>query len=49
LQPLATSEMPLQVLPPHTSRFGSPLVLSRVHWARPEPVAKVKYLTRTAD
>ena len=31
LQPLATAEMPLEVPPPRTSRFGSPLVLSRVH------------------
>ena len=36
LQPLATVEMPLEVPPPRTSRFGSPLVLSRVHWVRPE-------------
>jgi ATP-dependent DNA ligase len=38
LQPLAISEMPLQVAPPRANRFGSPLVLSRVHWARPELV-----------
>jgi len=31
------------------SRFGSPLVLSRVHWVRPELVAEVKYLTWTED
>ena len=49
LQPLATSEMPLAVPPPRDSRFGSPLVLSRVHWVRPELVAEVKYLTWTAD
>jgi DNA ligase D-like protein (predicted ligase) len=49
LQPLATSKMPLEVPPPRTSRFGSPLVLSRVHWARPELVAEVKYLTWTDD
>jgi hypothetical protein len=30
-------------------RFGSPLVLSRVHWLRPELVAEVKYLTWTED
>ena len=36
LQLLATAEMPLEVRPPRTSRFGSPLVLSRVHWVRPE-------------
>ena len=49
LQPLATSEMPLDVLPPRTSRFGSPLVLNRVHWVRPELVVEVKYLTWTDD
>ena len=32
LQPLAVSEMTLEVPPPRSSRFGSPLVLSRVHW-----------------
>jgi DNA ligase D-like protein (predicted ligase) len=31
LQPLATDKMPLKVPPPRTSRFGSRLVLSRVH------------------
>jgi bifunctional non-homologous end joining protein LigD len=41
--------MPLDVPPPRTSRFGSPLVLSRVHWVRPELVAEVKYLTWTDD
>jgi DNA ligase D-like protein (predicted ligase) len=49
LQPLATSEMPLEVPPPRDSRFGSPLILSRVHWVRPELVAEVKYLTWTGD
>ena len=49
LQPLATSEMPLDKAPPRTNRFGSPLVLSRVHWVRPELVAEVKYLTWTDD
>ncbi len=49
LQPLATAEMPLEVPPPRTSRFGSPLVLSRVHWVQPELVAEVKYLTWTDD
>jgi ATP-dependent DNA ligase len=49
LQPLATDKMPLEVPPPRTSRFGSPLVLSRVHWVRPELVAEVKYLTWTED
>ena len=41
--------MPLEVAPPRTTRFGSPLVLSRVHWVSPELVAEVKYLTWTAD
>jgi ATP-dependent DNA ligase len=49
LQPLAVSEMPLEVPPPRSSRFGSPLVLRRVHWVRPELVAEVKFLTWTED
>ena len=49
LQPLAISEMPLDMAPPRDSRFGSPLTLSRVHWVRPELVAEVKYLTWTED
>jgi ATP-dependent DNA ligase len=48
-QPLATDTMPLDVTPPRSTRFGSPLVLSRVHWARPELVAEVKFLTWTED
>jgi ATP-dependent DNA ligase len=49
LQPLAVDTMPLEVPPPRDSRFGSPLVLSRVHWVRPELVVEVKYLTWTDD
>jgi ATP-dependent DNA ligase len=49
LQPLATSEMPLDKAPPRTNRFGSPLVLSCVHWVRPELLAEVKYLTWTDE
>jgi DNA ligase D-like protein (predicted ligase) len=49
LQPLATDKMPLDVRPPRSSRFGSPLVLSRVHWVRPELVAEVRFLTWTDD
>jgi ATP-dependent DNA ligase len=41
--------MPLDVPPPRGSRFGSPLVLSRVHWVRPELVAEVTYLEWTND
>ena len=41
--------MPLDIPPPRVGRFGSPLVLSRVHWVRPELVAEVKYLTWTED
>jgi hypothetical protein len=29
--------------PPRGSRFGSPLVLSQVHWVRPEMVVEVSY------
>ena len=49
LQPLATDKMPLEVPPPRGNRFGAPLVLSRVHWVRPELVAEVKFLTWTDD
>jgi hypothetical protein len=42
----AAPRMPLDVPPPRDSRFGSPLTLSRVHWARPELVAEVKFLDR---
>jgi ATP-dependent DNA ligase len=33
LDPLARKTSPLSVPPPHSTRFGSPLVLSRVHWS----------------
>jgi DNA ligase D-like protein (predicted ligase) len=49
LHPLAIDKMPLDVPPPRSTRFGSPLVLSRVHWVRPELVAEVKFLTWTED
>ena len=49
MQPLATDKMPLEVPPPRSSRFGSPLVLSRVHWVQPELVAEVKFLTWTEE
>ena len=49
LQPMAVSKTPLDVPPPRSTRFGSPLVLSRVHWERPELVAEVKFLTWTED
>ena len=49
LQALAIRETALAVLPPRKSRFGGPLVLSRVHWVRPELVVEVSYLTWTAD
>src|SRR4051812_10790855 len=42
-------QMPLDMPPPRNSRFGAPLVLSRVHWVRPEQVAEVKFLTWTED
>ena len=42
-------KMPLAEAPPRGSRFGSPLVLSRVHWVRPKMVVEVSYLTWTED
>lgn len=41
--------MPLSVAPPRGSRFGSPLVLSRVHWVRPEMVVEVSFVEWTPD
>jgi hypothetical protein len=41
LRPLASGKMSVDVPPPRTTRFGKPLVLSRLHWVRPELVAEV--------
>ena len=49
LQPLAVDRMPLSEPPPRGSRFGSPLVLSRVHWVRPEMVVEVRFAEFTPD
>jgi hypothetical protein len=49
LRPLASDKMTVDVPPPRATRFGTPLVLSRVHWVRPELVAEVTYLTWTVD
>lgn len=49
LRPLQIDAMPLDIAPPRSTRFGSPLVLSRVHWVRPELVVEVRYLTWTED
>jgi bifunctional non-homologous end joining protein LigD len=49
LQSLAMSKMPLSEAPPRGGRFGSPLVLSRVHWTRPEMVIEVSYVEWTPD
>jgi ATP-dependent DNA ligase len=42
-------KMPLDLPPPRSTRFASPLVLSHVHWVHPEIVAEVKFLTWTED
>jgi DNA ligase D-like protein (predicted ligase) len=49
LEPLSRAKSPLSVPPPRKTRFGSPLVLSRVHWVEPKLVAEITYLTWTAD
>jgi ATP-dependent DNA ligase len=49
LDPLARKPSPLAVPPPRSTRFGSPLVLSRVHWVEPKVVVEITYLTWTAD
>jgi bifunctional non-homologous end joining protein LigD len=49
LQPFVVDKMPLAQPPPRGTRFGSPLVLSRVHWVRPEMVVEVTYVEWTPD
>jgi bifunctional non-homologous end joining protein LigD len=49
LDPLARPKSPLSAPPPRGTRFGSPLVLSRVHWVEPKLVAEITFLTWTAD
>jgi ATP-dependent DNA ligase len=49
LRPLAIPKMLLSTPPPRGGRFGSPLVLSRVHWVRPEMVVEVSYVEMTPD
>jgi ATP-dependent DNA ligase len=46
---LEIAASPLSVAPPRSTRFGSPLVLSRVHWVEPKLVVEITYLTWTAD
>jgi bifunctional non-homologous end joining protein LigD len=49
LEPLARTGSPLSAPPPRKTRFGSPLILSQVHWVEPQLVAEITYLTWTAD
>ena len=49
LDPLAVDKMLLSAPPPRGSRFGSPLMLSQVHWAIPERVFEVSYVGWTPD
>ena len=49
LQLLVIDKMPLAEPPPRGTRFGSLLVLSRVHWVRPEMVVEVSYAEWTPD
>jgi bifunctional non-homologous end joining protein LigD len=48
-QRLTVEKMLLSAPPPRGGRFGSPLVLSRVHWVRPEMVVEVSYVEWTPD
>jgi ATP-dependent DNA ligase len=49
LDPLSRATSPLDMAPPGKTRFGSPLVLSRIHWVEPKLVAEIAYLTWTGD
>jgi hypothetical protein len=46
---LTRKTSPLSVPALRSTRFGSPLVLSRVHWVKPKLVAEITYFTWTAD
>jgi ATP-dependent DNA ligase len=46
---LGIDKIPLAIPPPRGTRFGSLLVLSRVHWVRPEIVVEVSYVEWTPD
>ena len=46
---IARKTSPLSVPPSRKTRFGSPLILSRVHWVEPFLVAEITYLTWTTD
>ena len=46
---MARTTSPLSGPPPRKTRFGSPLVLSRVHWVEPQLVAEITYLTWTGE
>ena len=49
LDPLKRAKSPLSAPPPRGTRFGSPLVLSRVHWVEPKLVVEITFLTWTAE
>jgi ATP-dependent DNA ligase len=49
LGPPRPQDVTFIVPPPRARRFGSPLVLSRVHWVEPKLVAEISYLTWTAE
>ncbi len=49
LEPLARNGSALSAPPARETRFGSPLVLSQVHWVEPRLVTEITYLSWTAD
>ena len=49
LQPLVVDKMTLAEPPPRGTRFGTPLVLSRIHGVRPKMVIEVSYVEWTPD
>jgi DNA ligase D-like protein (predicted ligase) len=49
LDPLARASTPLSAPPPRKTRFGSTLVLSRVHWVEPRVVVETTFLSWTED
>ena len=49
LGPARSQDIASERTPVTEDWFGSPLVLSRVHWVEPKLVAEITYLTWTAE
>ena len=49
LRPASAQDIAAELPPSRKTRFGSPLILSRVHWVEPKLVAEITYWTWRPD